>query len=264
MSNKCRDPLMAGVNDPAPANYPWDSVGPTMEHGVTQIGYGGAFVIRSNPFGGIIDTIQGFCFPASMVSDGAGGYDAEEGYGTPGTYSADIGIPGVASLGGGGFGGYSSPTPPPVEQQLPMAEVPMQTTGPPVVVSPCGPEALDMMTEKLTTAAANCDVAAINTIRRLAPICEKTAPAHLRGSWKALAANARSIGNGLKCKPAGSSVPVPGGQPIAKRKTSGLAARLQSTKGIPRLPSPMTLTETNPQMQSFFDPMMGHFDPGMI
>ena len=248
MAQRCNDPLLAGATDPAPKNNPWDEYGPSLVHGVTQVGYGGPFVIRSNPIGALVDTVRGFCFPVSMQADGAGGYDATTDYGQ------DLGTVGTVTDTGNPINYASSPVIEPPTTTVAMNDMPrmaMQGNSP-SLISPCSPEALDAMTQKLSDAAANCDIVGVNLVRRLAPICQKTAPAHMRPQWAALAANARGIGNSLErqCNQ-------------RPRVSSSSLASIQAAKA-PNLPSPMTLTETNVNMQSFFDPMQGHFDPSMI
>jgi len=50
---------------------PFDFLQPTTRKQLTQIGYGGPFVIRSNPIGAILDAIKGFCNPVPMSFDGS-------------------------------------------------------------------------------------------------------------------------------------------------------------------------------------------------
>lgn len=88
-------------------HLPFDFLQPQMRKQVTQVGYGGPFVIRSNPIGAIVDAIRGFCFPAPMeqVSSDGGEYADLSGY-----TMDPLGQAG-GSYGGGGFGQGVPPTP---------------------------------------------------------------------------------------------------------------------------------------------------------
>lgn len=84
-------------------DLPFDFLQPQMRKQVSQVGYGGPFVIRSNPIGAIVDAIRGFCFPAAMeqVSSDGGVY-ADSGGGYSGLDTAGLdGYPYVGSFGGG-------------------------------------------------------------------------------------------------------------------------------------------------------------------
>ena len=95
-------------------DLPFDFLQPRMERQVTQAGYGGPFVIRSNPIGAIFDAIRAFCFPAAMQASSDGSqYTDLSGYGTDtygGYTQSDLG-----SLGYTGFypsTGTTTPTVP--------------------------------------------------------------------------------------------------------------------------------------------------------
>lgn len=95
-----------------PDNLPFDHAGPPIRRVITQAGYGGPIVGRSNPIGFIFDAIRGFCMPAAMRDDGNGGFEDLSGIGAS---SPDLALPaedqgfgfGVFP-GGGGTGGFGS------------------------------------------------------------------------------------------------------------------------------------------------------------
>src|SRR5216684_7735127 len=70
-------------------DLPFDFLQPTMRKQVTQVGYGGPFVIRGNPIGAVVDAIRNFCFPAPIeTTDGGMNYNDLSGAGL-GTYGTD-------------------------------------------------------------------------------------------------------------------------------------------------------------------------------
>ena len=87
-------------------DLPFDFLQPPMRKGVTQVGYGGPFVIRSNPIGAFIDTIRNFCFPVPMQQTSTG-YEDLSGTGL-GSYGTDtssyLGYDGYYGGGAGGLG----------------------------------------------------------------------------------------------------------------------------------------------------------------
>jgi hypothetical protein len=80
---------------------PFDFLQPPMKKQITQVGYGGPFVIRGNPIGALVDAIRGFCTPVPMqqVSSDGGVYSdlSGSGLGSYGDYTS-------AYPGGGNFG----------------------------------------------------------------------------------------------------------------------------------------------------------------
>jgi len=89
-------------------DLPFDFLQPDMRRQVTQVGYGGPFVIRSNPIGGLIDAIRNFCFPVPMqTTDGTNYTDLSGmGLGTYGDYTSQYpGDYGVGNYPGGSIGG---------------------------------------------------------------------------------------------------------------------------------------------------------------
>ncbi len=101
---------MDELNCDLPDNLPFDHAGPPIRRVITQAGYGGPIVGRSNPIGFIFDAIRGFCMPASMQEDGNGGFEDLSGMGAS---SPDLALPaedvgfgfGAFGLSGGGGGG---------------------------------------------------------------------------------------------------------------------------------------------------------------
>jgi len=97
-----------------------------MRRQVTQVGYGGPFVIRGNPIGAIVDAIRNFCFPAPMQAmNGGMGYEDLSGAGL-GTYGTDTGSLGLGSGYSGGFG--TNPYVP-LSQQCGTGTMPDYSTG---------------------------------------------------------------------------------------------------------------------------------------
>lgn len=89
-------------------DLPFDFLQPPMTKQVTQAGYGGPFVIRSNPIGGLLDTIRNFCFPVPMQQTDTGFSDLSgAGLGSYGDYTSpylgSIGYQGGSPLGGNSY-----------------------------------------------------------------------------------------------------------------------------------------------------------------
>lgn len=91
-------------------DLPFDYLQPPMVHGITQVGYGGPFVIRSNPLGAVLDTIRGFCAPVPMQVASPDG-----NFGLPDNTSGFTDLSGLGQDIGaaGGFTGFPSVTCPP-------------------------------------------------------------------------------------------------------------------------------------------------------
>lgn len=192
-------------------DLPFDFLQPTTRKQVTQAGYGGPFVIRSNPIGAIVDTIRGWCFPAPMEqtsSDGSS-YAAPDGYGSYGEPSApypDTGgyTPGFAGLGGGNVGtvgggmNCGSGTMWDASQQLCVptpgsSMMPSSSMMPAASIDPCGVEALNTETKRFQTAAAAGDKRTICSVSVNADDCMRRAstPA-LKAAWASLKATSGS------------------------------------------------------------------------
>jgi hypothetical protein len=236
---------------------PFDFAGPGLRHHVTQAGYGGPFVIRSNPFGAIIDAVRGFCLPAAMreedgqyYAEGDGAIssptltdfpllgDAGYSYGAP--YGPATGILGAGC-------GPGTRYDPDVRQCIPES-----ASGDQEVVSPCGPEALEETQRKLLTAVQKCDRTGIDLVRVNAAVCRRIAPKSLKPAWMALQMEAGNQGKSL-----------------AKRcRMTAMTARAESVMGggmmagaSSRSVSPASLTEGNVQMRPSVFPMGGSLDP---
>jgi hypothetical protein len=235
--------LENAANGPEPANLPWDSVGPSVRFQVVQAGEGGPFVMRSNPIGGIVDAIRGFCFPTPMVEDGNGGYDSELGLGSPqtesewGIFQGGGGLPFLPSVGAGIS--TMMPDPPPANN----------------MVADCGPAALYEMNRKLTMAGQRCDIPGAQMVKSAAAACAANAPVAIKPGWVQLSARADRVITSLenRCNQA-TAAPAP-----RKRKQTSFAGyRLSST------PNHQSMTEGNVRGQPTYSPMNGMVDPGFV
>lgn len=257
-----------------PLNLPVDFHGPRMRRGLTQAGYGGPFVLRSNPFGGIIDAVRGFCLPVPMEEGDTGGYSdlTGEGLGTPGAdFPIAVGGPGgqyLPQIVGGGMSPMQACGAGSVWDGLQMQCVPdmamTEIGGLPVAPTqpPVGAYAeLQEAGRRLQMAVANCDVTGIEQIRLQAGINAKIGTEGTRGQWKALfneAAQQKAAARKRCAQPRQTAVKAlgAGSGPDAR-------ARLQTARKRAVVASPLTLTEgSGPRMTASRRPLLGAFDPG--
>lgn len=236
---------------------PFDGAGPQYRRHVTQAGYGGPFVIRSNPFGAILDTIRGFCFPVPMTEDEGVYYDdSGQGFGSPGAPDfpllGDAG-PGYASpfaaSGSGILGAQCGPGTrydPDTRQCMPISSSMGDTS---TVISPCGSEALEEASRRLLMAVQACDLTGITQVQLTAGVCSRIAPKTLRLQWKALANQAAKEAKSHKTRCKMASI----------RAT--MAPPGMMTPGMQEPNSPATFTEGNARMTANPMPMRGMVDP---
>ena len=94
-----------GTTDVLVPDLPFDFLQPQMRNQVTQVGYGGPFVIRSNPIGAFVDAVRGFCSPVPMEQTSAdGGVYSDLSGNDLGSY----GDPTSAFPGGSGYTGFGN------------------------------------------------------------------------------------------------------------------------------------------------------------
>lgn len=240
-----------------PYTGPFENAGPLYRRHVTQAGYGGPFVIRSNPFGAILDTIRGFCFPVPMTEEEGVYYDdSGQGYGSPGAPDfpllGDAG-PGYASpftnSGTGILGAQCGPGTrydPDTRQCMPTSSSMGETS---TVISPCGSEALEEASRRLLMAVQACDLTGITQVQLTAGVCRRIAPKTLRLQWAALANQAakEAKSHKMRCKMASIRASMP---------PMGMMA-----PGMSMGASPATFTEGNARLQPHPQPMLGTVDP---
>jgi hypothetical protein len=247
----------------APANLPFDAIAPRLRKGVTQVGYGGPFVLRSNPIGGLIDTVRGFCFPVPMMDDGSGLYQDLSGQGLD-----------SAGISGGFGGGAIQPNDPlsaPMGDMMSPAtmmcgpgqayDAVTMTCQPSAMVDmglankiPGGPEDLDAAKNKVIAfqmgqgSWQDCETF-ITTMQFYRPI----APGYLKSQWTDLINATKAVcANAKKRKQTGPSQAVMALSGQANRANLG---------PMPMTPTPLSLTEGNVRMVPSRDPMGGAVDP---
>lgn len=193
-------------------------MGPNTRHHVIQEGYGGDFVIRSNPIGAVLDTIRGFCSPVPLMDDGNGGYDnlsdgnldyiPASGGGQPTGYSW---LPqGGTQPGTGGPGPVIPPDPGAtcgmgtIYDATSMTCVPKPKTGgpdpvvmPPAQMDPCGFSNLQASMQAFNAAKTACDVAGVQMVAGNAAVCAKQKGA-LKAQWTNLAKAAMTAAKSMQ------------------------------------------------------------------
>lgn len=230
--------------------HPPDSIGPRQVCAPSQVGCAGPIVLRSNPIGAIFDAIRGFCFPVAMEETPAG-YEAEGGYGSPGTET--YGGSGFTDPVGGGFA-FTPPTPTGVAcaagthwdtmQAACAPDAPAQ----PVDVDPCSQSNLIAARQALVTARNNCDRPGMEQVLATARSCRDTSMGSRQQAWNHLAGEAKTAIDGYK-KRCGSMA-QPRTQPVRPAD-------------LPPMASTQSLTEGNIDLMSSQAPMLGAVDPGM-
>lgn len=245
--------------DYLPYNPP-DSIGPRQVCAPSQIGAGGPIVLRSNPIGAIFDAIRGFCFPVQMEETPAG-YEAEGGYGSPGTETFGGGYD---SGGGGGSFGYAFTPPTPTGVACAAGthwdtmanacapDAPAQ----PVDADPCSQSNLIAARKALVTARNGCDRPGMEQVLATARSCRDTSMGSRKAAWNQLAAEAKAALDGHKKR---CAMPNPKGKIDTMTPQSG-----PPQMGMPATASTQSLTEGNVDMMSSPQPMMGAVDPGQM
>ncbi|SRR6266540_507748 len=228
-----------GTNEMLVPDLPFDFLQPQMRKQVTQVGYGGPFVIRSNPIGAIVDAIRGFCFPAPMeqVSSDGGEYADLSGY-----TMDPLGQAG-GSYGPGGFG-QGVPATPSMQcgsgtmwdaSQMLCIPTPGAAAAPLAPADECAYPSLVIEGGKLAAAKATNNVAETCRIIARAQSCVAAAGANktLAGQWMKLQQDAVKQANDQTKKqgcaawiaahpsPAGGTTPPPADTPSGMPPPAG-------------------------------------------
>jgi hypothetical protein len=192
-------------NDVLVPDLPFDFLQPQMRKQVTQAGYGGPFVIRSNPIGAIVDAIRNFCYPAPMEQVSSDGGVYADQYGMDGNLGGDVGAGGFPYLGQSGGGGFSpqnilscgTGTMPDATNMfcVPTAGTgAMPTPTPTTGMDPCGAINLGIQQAKFAAATVTADVYGVCEVSLLARQCQMAPNSKpMQAAWKVLADSSKAV-----------------------------------------------------------------------